>query len=145
MNYKNTTHFDLRPDQLNEEQAAIELEELAKLIAYHDRLYEDAEPEIHDSEYDALRIRNDKIEKLFPHLVRPDSPSYKVGATPSGKFRKVKHKIPMLSLSNAFTYEDISNFFTSIRSFIIELNDPSIPIEIRCKIGCCFVDIPCRI
>ncbi len=130
MNYKNTTHFDLRPDQLNEEQAAIELEELAKLIAYHDRLYEDAEPEIHDSEYDALRIRNDKIEKLFPHLVRPDSPSYKVGATPSGKFRKVKHKIPMLSLSNAFTYEDISNFFTSIRSFIIELNDPSIPIEI---------------
>ena len=45
-------------------------EELAKLIAYHDRLYEDAEPEIHDSEYDALRIRNDNIEKIFPDLVR---------------------------------------------------------------------------
>ena len=79
MNKKYTTHFDLRPEQLNEEQAAIELEELAKLIAYHDRLYEDAQPEIHDSEYDALRIRNDEIEKLFPNLVRPDSPSHKVG------------------------------------------------------------------
>lgn len=130
MNEKYTTHFDLRPDQLNEEQAAIELEELTKLIADHDRLYEDAEPEIHDSEYDALRIRNDKIEKLFPHLVRPDSPSYKVGAPPSGKFRKVKHNVPMLSLSNAFAYEDIANFLDSIRSFIIELKDPSIPIEI---------------
>jgi len=130
MKKKYTPNFDIRPDQLNEEQAEIELEELAKLIAYHDRLYEDAKPEIHDSEYDALRIRNDEIEKLFPLLVRPDSPSYKVGAPPSGKFRKVKHKIPMLSLSNAFTYEDVANFIKYIRSFIIELRDPLVPIEI---------------
>jgi DNA ligase (NAD+) len=125
-----TTYFKLKPDQLTEEQAEIELRELAKLILYHDRLYEDAEPELHDSEYDALRIRNNEIEKLFPNLIRPDSPSFKVGAPLTGKFKKVKHKVPMLSLNNAFTYEDIDNFFSSIRSFIIELSDPSIPIDI---------------
>ena len=130
MNHKYTTYFDLAPDKLTEEQAKTELEELAKLISHHDRLYEDAEPELHDYQYDALRIRNDEIEKRFPTLKRPDSPSLKVGAPPSGKFRKVRHKVPMLSLNNAFTYEDIANFFSSIRSFIIELKDPTIPIEI---------------
>jgi len=130
MNHKYTNFFDLAPDKLTEEQAKTELEELAKLISHHDRLYEDAEPELHDYQYDALRIRNDEIEKLFPHLIRHDSPSSQVGAPPSGKFRKVRHKVPMLSLNNAFTYEDIANFFSSIRSFIIELKDPTIPIEI---------------
>jgi len=130
MNHKYTTYFDLKPEQLTEEQAETELKELVNLISHHDRLYEDAEPELHDSEYDALRIRNNEIEKLFPNLIRPDSPSFRVGAPLSGKFKKVKHKLPMLSLNNAFTYEDIANFFSSIRSFIIELSDPSIPIEI---------------
>lgn len=130
MSNKYTPYFDLPPNQLDEKQATLELEELTRLIAYHDRLYEDAQPEIHDSEYDALRIRNSEIENLFPHLVRPDSPSAKVGAPPSGKFQKIKHELPMLSLGNAFTYEDIDNFLKGIRSFIIELKNPSIPIQL---------------
>jgi DNA ligase (NAD+) len=130
MDTKYTPYFDIPPDQLDEKQATLELEELARLIAYHDRLYEDAQPEIHDSEYDALRIRNSEIENLFPHLVRPDSPSAKVGVPPSGKFQKIKHELPMLSLGNAFSYEDIDNFLNGIRSFIIELKNPSIPIQL---------------
>jgi DNA ligase (NAD+) len=130
MSNKFTPYSDLRPDQLDEKQAAAELKELARLIAYHDRLYEDAQPEIYDSEYDALRIRNSEIENLFPYLIRSDSPSAKVGAPPLGKFKKRKHELPMLSLGNAFSYEDVENFLNGIRSFIIELKDPSIPIEI---------------
>jgi DNA ligase (NAD+) len=122
-------YYNIDPEKLTEQQASDELAELAKLIAYHDLQYENAEPEITDAEYDDLRIRNAKIEIQFPHLIRPDSPSYKVGAPPSAKFQKIKHKIPMLSLGNAFSYEDIENFLSSIRSFIIELRDPSIPIE----------------
>ncbi|MGB5749559.1 MAG: NAD-dependent DNA ligase LigA, partial [Desulfobacterales bacterium] len=129
MDTKYTPHFDIPPEQLDEKQAGSELEELARLIAHHDRLYEDAKPEIYDSEYDALRIRNSEIENLFPHLVRLDSPSNKVGAPPSAKFQKIKHDIPMLSLGNAFSYEDIDKFIKGIRLFIKELKDPSIPIE----------------
>ncbi len=130
MKKTHTKYYNIEPDKLNEQQASDELAELAELLAYHDRLYEDAEPEITDAEYDALRIRNSKIEKLFRHLVRRDSPSNKVGAPPSEKFQKIRHEIPMLSLGNAFSFEDIENFLDGIRSFIIELKDPSIPIEI---------------
>jgi DNA ligase (NAD+) len=130
MEKKHSKYYDIDPDKLTEQQASDELAELADLIAYHDRLYEDAEPEIKDAEYDVLRIRNSEIEKLFPHLIRPDSPSFKVGAPPSGKFQKIRHEIPVLSLKNAFSYEDIENFLDGIRLFIIELKNTSIPIEI---------------
>ena len=130
MNSRYTPYFHLDPKELDEKQATLELEKLSKLIAYHDRLYEDAQTEIDDSAYDRLRIRNTQIEKRFPHLIRPDSPSNKVGAPPSGRFRTIKHSVPMLSLANAFTYEDIENFISSIRSFIIELKDPGTSIEI---------------
>jgi len=124
-------YYSIDPDKLTEQQARDEIDELAELIKYHDRLYyDDAEPEITDAEYDDLRIRNSKIEKLFRHLVRRDSPSNKVGTPPSEKFQKIRHEIPMLSLGNAFSFEDIENFLDGIRSFIIELKDPSIPIEI---------------
>ena len=81
-------------DQLTPEEAEVELARLATEIAEHDRRYylEEA-PTISDAEYDALRQRNDAIEKLFPDLVRPDSPSKRVGAKPSGRFRKVRHSI----------------------------------------------------
>ena len=98
-------YFNIDPDKLTDQQASDELAELAKLIAYHDLLYENAEPEITDAEYDDLRKRNVKIEIQFPNLIRPDSPTYRVGAPPSAKFQKIKHKIPMLSLGNAFSYE----------------------------------------
>jgi DNA polymerase-3 subunit epsilon len=102
-------YYSIDPDKLTEQQARDELDELAELLAYHDRLYEDAEPEITDAVYDVLRIRNSEIENFFPHIVRPDSPSNKVGAPSSEKFQKIKHEIPMLSLRNAFSYEDAAS------------------------------------
>ena len=96
-------------DALSPAQAKDELKRLAKLIRHHDELYyrQDA-PEISDAEYDALRLRNAAIEARFPKLVRPDSPSRRVGAAPVDGFGKVRHRVPMLSLGNAFDAEDVT-------------------------------------
>jgi DNA ligase (NAD+) len=106
-------------DLLTESEAAAELERLAKEIAAHDRRYyaEDA-PTVSDADYDALRIRNASIEARFPELVREDSPSLKVGTAPSGVFGKVVHAVPMLSLDNVFSDEDVRDFVTSVRRFL---------------------------
>ncbi|MCC7275194.1 MAG: NAD-dependent DNA ligase LigA [Alphaproteobacteria bacterium] len=107
------------PEALTEAEAEAELAALAAEIAEHDRRYhqEDA-PTISDAAYDALRRRNEAIEARFPALVRADSPSRRVGATPGQGFRKVAHSRPMLSLDNAFTDEDVLAFFTSVRQFL---------------------------
>lgn len=129
-----TTMFDTPVEQLLELQAATELAELAKLIAYHDRLYYDkAEPELTDAEYDALRQRNAAIESSFHHLIRPDSPSQKVGVAPSSGFKKVRHTVPMLSLDNAFSAADVGDWLDSVRNFLRELKNPSLTIEIVCE------------
>jgi DNA ligase (NAD+) len=103
---------------LSEEQAASELERLAREITHHDKLYyaKDA-PELTDAEYDALRQRNVEIEMRFPELVRPDSPSERVGTTPSEQFTKAVHAVPMLSLGNAFSDEDVREFVVRIQRF----------------------------
>ncbi|WPZ13051.1 NAD-dependent DNA ligase LigA [Nitratireductor rhodophyticola] len=106
-------------DSLTEAQARDELEKLAQEIAGHDKRYhaEDA-PTISDAEYDALRRRNLAIEQRFPELVREDSPSRRVGAPVSEKFEKVRHKVPMLSLDNAFSDEDVVDFVARIRRYL---------------------------
>jgi DNA ligase (NAD+) len=129
-----TSFFDRPPDILSEQEAASELAELAELIAYHDRLYyQKDQPEITDAEYDALRQRNNAIEALFPELILPDSPSRRVGAAPAGGFKRVRHAIPMLSLDNALTRQDISDWLDGIRNFLLDLRDPALPIEMVCE------------
>ena len=119
---------DQAVETLSPDQAAEELARLAEAIAHHDRLYyQDDAPEIDDAEYDALRARNQAIEDRFPELVRPDSPSKRVGAAPAAGFSKVRHSVPMLSLSNAFDAEDIEEFFARIRRF---LNLGEAPVEL---------------
>ncbi len=108
-----------QPENLSKDEARKELTRLAKEIAMHDRFYYQKDtPVISDAEYDNLRKRNNAIEELFPDLVREDSPSRKVGALALEKFGKVEHKVPMLSLANAFTKEDVEEFIEKIRRFL---------------------------
>src|SRR6476646_805333 len=106
-------------DRLSEAEAAAELERLAGEIAHHDALYyRQDQPEISDAEYDALRERNASIEARFPHLVREDSPTVRVGAAPVEAFGKVMHAVPMLSLGNVFDDEGVRDFLERIRRFL---------------------------
>lgn len=122
-------------NELSKEQAAKELEWLAKEIARNDILYNtEDQPEISDAEYDALRRRNDAIEQRFPELVRADSPSKKVGAKVSEKFEKVRHRIPMLSLDNAFSDDDVEEFVERIRRFLRFTSEDLLQITAEPKI-----------
>jgi len=106
-------------DALEEAEAAAELARLAAEIAAHDRAYhgQDA-PMISDAEYDVLVRRTRAIEALFPHLIRDDSPSRRVGSAPAEGFAKSRHLAPMLSLDNAFGAEDFAEFTARIRRFL---------------------------
>ncbi|ODT88417.1 NAD-dependent DNA ligase LigA [Phenylobacterium sp. SCN 70-31] len=106
-------------DQLSEAQAVEELTRLADEISAHDIRYhaEDA-PTISDAEYDDLKRRNGEIEARFPHLVRENSPSMRVGAARSEKFRAIQHGVPMLSLDNAFADDEAVEFDARIRRFL---------------------------
>ncbi len=106
-------------EALTPEVAAAELAFLADEIAGHDRRYfQDDAPLISDAAYDALKRRNGAIEARFPDLVRPDSPSFRVGAAPSEKFDKVRHEVAMLSLDNAFDADDLRGFVDRVRRFL---------------------------
>ena len=110
----------IAPVDMTEAEAANELMRLAKQIAYHDRLYhaEDT-PEISDPEYDALVRRNAAIEAAFPHLVREDSPSRKVGhAIASSPLSKVAHEVRMMSLDNAFSADEVEEWAARVRRFL---------------------------
>jgi DNA ligase (NAD+) len=120
---------------LTEAQAKAELKRLAAEIAAHDkRYYQQDTPTITDAEYDALRRRNAAIEARFPKLIRADSPSQRVGAAPTGKFKKVRHAVPMLSLDNAFSDEEVIDFVARIRRFLRLGNDEKIAFSAEPKI-----------
>ncbi len=120
--------------KLTRAQARVEHMRLALELERHDRRYyqEDA-PSISDAEYDALRQRYNAIEKRFPEFVTADSPSQKVGAAPSGRFRKVRHAVPMLSLDNAFAEQDVLDFVGRIERFL-KLSDDKIDFSAEPKI-----------
>lgn len=122
-------------DDLTIEDAAAELERLAKEVARNDELYHGEDrPAISDAEYDALKRRNDAIEARFPELIREDSPSRRVGAAPSVTFAPVVHARPMLSLDNTFSQEDVQDFVASVYRFLGRLPDESIAFTAEPKI-----------
>ena len=120
--------------KLSKPQAKIEHMRLALELEGHDRrYYQDDAPSVSDAEYDALRARFTAIEERFPELVSAGSPSQKVGAAPSGRFRKVRHSVPMLSLDNAFSEQDVRDFVDRIARFL-KLPDDNIDFSAEPKI-----------
>src|SRR5271163_213940 len=107
------------PPKLTLAKARAEYARLGAEIAEHDRRYhgEDA-PTISDAEYDQLRRRYTALEESFPRLAGADSANRKVGAAPSEKFAKVRHRVPMLSLGNIFADEEVEEFCARVRRFL---------------------------
>jgi DNA ligase (NAD+) len=104
---------------LTREEAAREIATLSDEIRAHDkRYYQQDAPSISDAEYDALRQRLEALEKQFPELITPESPTQKVGAAPAEGFGKVRHSKPMLSLDNAFTSIDVEEFVIRAQRFL---------------------------
>ncbi len=114
--------------------AALEHANLSAQIAAHDIAYHQADqPTISDAEYDTLRKRLLALEAENPTLAK-SSVSAKIGATPSGKFAKVKHAVPMLSLDNAFSDDDVTSFINQVKNFLGLAADVELPITAEPKI-----------
>ena len=119
-----------------EAEAANELMRLAKEIARHNRLYhaEDS-PEISDPEFDALVRRNEELERLFPHLVRDDSPSRAIGhAIAASPLSKVRHEQRMFSLDNAFSEEEVAEWLARVRRYLNLPDDEVVAVTAEDKI-----------
>ena len=107
------------PLELTPLEARAEHARLGDEIAAHDKRYhQDDAPTISDAAYDALRRAYEAIEAQFPELKTADSQTNRVGSAPQDKFGKIRHAVPMLSLSNAFSDEDVADFEARIRRFL---------------------------
>lgn len=105
--------------QKDKQKAQKEIERLSEEIRKHDDLYYNkSTPTISDHEYDQLRQRLLSLERQYPELDREDSPSHTVGPTVLAPFAKIEHKIPMLSLENAFTRQEIEGFIEKICRYL---------------------------
>lgn len=104
-------------------------------IALHDAAYyQEDSPQISDAEYDVLRRELEELEAKYPQLTHAQSPTQKVGAAPASGFKKVRHAVPMLSLSNVFTEEDVADFLNKIRRFLGFAEDAPIELVAEPKI-----------
>ena len=111
------------------EQARKRAEELRVIIERNNRLYYDQDaPELEDFEYDALNRELKALEAEFPQLITANSPTQKVGGTPSGRFAKVTHVVKMESLLDAFSYDELRDFDRRVRDAGIE---PEYVVEIK--------------
>jgi DNA ligase (NAD+) len=126
------------------EQAEKRLKELREKLRYHSYLYYVLnKPKISDYEYDMMFQELLALEKKFPDLVTPDSPSHRVGAEPAKEFKTVYHKIPMLSLGNAFDDEDLYAFDRRVKreagvneiEYVTELKMDGLAVSVRYEKG----------
>jgi DNA ligase (NAD+) len=101
---------------MERQEAERQIEQLRQQLQYHNYRYHVLDdPQITDAEYDQLMRRLQELEAAFPELIRPDSPTQRVGATPLEAFGTVLHSLPMLSLDNAFSAEEVRDFDARIR------------------------------
>ena len=121
---KNTPLFSTLTDADRKRiaEAEAEMADLAQQIAYHDELYHQKDsPEISDAAYDVLRTRYQALAQSFaylPGLAPYQDPDKQIGAAPASGFGKVTHAVPMLSLNNAFSDDDVADFVTRIRRYL---------------------------
>ncbi len=130
------TLFDLSFEDAKARHAALVKEIRTADVLY----YQKDRPEISDAAYDALRQELEALEAKYPELVTPESPTQTVGAKPSQGFKKVRHVVPMLSLSNVFNEEELEDFLGRIRRFLGLAEDEAIEILAEPKIdglSCC--------
>jgi DNA ligase (NAD+) len=122
--------FSRLPPPISEEAARVDF--LRREIAHHDRLYyEQAKPEISDREYDALYRELVELERAHPEWASSDSPTQKVGGRPQGAFEQVRHLVPMQSLDNTYSDEEIAEFVGRLHRL---LPDEEIPLTIEPKV-----------
>jgi DNA ligase (NAD+) len=116
----------------DEAQPAKRLSQLRGEIKEHDRrYYEEAAPAISDREYDRLYKELVDLEGKFPELVTPDSPTQRVGGKPLQAFAQIQHRVPMLSLDNTYSEDEVANFYKRITRL---LPDEKIPVVIEPKV-----------
>src|SRR5436305_10777965 len=117
---------------MEQKEAAKRVQQLREEIRKHDRLYyEEAAPIISDREYDRLYTELVDLEAQFPDLVTPDSPTQRVGGKPLKAFEQVAHLIPMLSLDNTYSEDEVKNFYNRIQRL---LPNEKIPVVIEPKV-----------
>ena len=116
----------------DETQATKRIDRLRREIKEHDRrYYEDAAPTISDREYDRLYKELADLEGKFPELVTPDSPTQRVGGKPLEAFGQIQHRMPMLSLDNTYSEEEVVNFYKRVTRL---LPNEKIPVVIEPKV-----------
>jgi DNA ligase (NAD+) len=129
---------------LNSTEARKETEKLRAEIERHNRFYYvDAAPEISDRDYDALLHRLEALEKQFPELATPDSPTRRVGGEPLKEFQNVRHTVPMISLANTYNKEELVEFDGRVRkllggtpySYVLEPKIDGVAISLRYEKG----------
>jgi len=117
---------------LDEKQAAKRITQLRREIAEHNRrYYEEAAPTISDREYDALYRELKDLEKEFPKLTTPDSPTQQTGDKPLKAFAQITHRVPMLSLDNTYSEEEVKDFYGRMERL---LPNKKIPVVIEPKV-----------
>ena len=120
---------------MENKEVAKRIEELRKAIAYHSKLYYDKDdPEISDYEYDMLYKELSELEAQHPELDIDKSPTHRVGGTADDKFKKVRHPVKMGSLSDVFSFEEISAFVEKTKNTLAEMGENEVYFTVEPKI-----------
>jgi DNA ligase (NAD+) len=107
---------------MNKNEAKKEIEKLRKKINLHNyKYYVENNPVISDYEYDQLLKKLEQIESKHPNLITPDSPTQRVGGEPLEGFKTVEHKVPMLSLANTYTYDELRDFDERVKKYVLDV------------------------
>ena len=128
---------------MNKEEAKVRIDELSKIIESHNyNYYILAQPTISDYDFDMLLNELISLEKQYPEFITADSPTQRVGGDITKEFQTVKHRYPMLSLSNSYNIEEVKDFITRIKKtieedveFVCELKFDGISISLTYENG----------